>query len=116
MPQAPDESQLVQPVLLPLAPQHLPPRHVPDEQEEEDEQEPPSEILHFLSVSLPFPVSVYPGVHSTHLPPEPQLVHSSCWQLVPAHRPSLQTPDEQEEDAVVFVPVLSHPLPSDFLG
>ena len=33
------------PVLLPLEPQHLPPRQTPDEQEEEYEQEPPSEDL-----------------------------------------------------------------------
>jgi hypothetical protein len=47
--QSPSESQSVHPVLLPLAPQQLPPLHTPLEQELLEEHVPPSV---FLSVFL----------------------------------------------------------------
>jgi hypothetical protein len=37
-----------------------------------------------------------------------QLVHGKGWHLVPAHKPALHVPDEQEDDEV-------HELPSVFL-
>ena len=55
--------------------------------------------------------NVNPSVHVLHSPVSSQLVHSSCWQLVPAHLPFLQTPDEQEEGDDD-----EHELPSDFLA
>ena len=42
--QSPSESQAVHPALLPLVPQHWPPRQVPEEQEGEEEQDLPSEM------------------------------------------------------------------------
>ena len=53
--QSPFELQAVQPVLLPLVPQHFPPRQTPEEQEDEEKQKPPSEVfveMHWYELSV----------------------------------------------------------------
>ena len=77
--QSPLESQSVQPVLLPLAPQQLPPWHTPLEQSLLEEHVPPSDLSgkHSLFVLM------YPVEHAEQTPFESQSEHPVLLPLVP---------------------------------
>jgi hypothetical protein len=111
-----------QPVLLPLLLQQLPPRQTREEHDHASEQVPPSGAFDTTRVAVAVvavavvvartqlpELKVYPDVHSSQLPLLSQLVHADGLHFVPAHRPSLQTPDAQ-------VVSEAHPPPSDFFA
>ena len=77
---------------------HHPNRQTPDAQAGDDAQDSPSESKQAVPEEPELaPPNVYPSVHVLHSPVSSQLVHSSSWQLAPAHFPFLQTPDRQRE-------------------
>ena len=80
---SPLESQSVQPVLLPLEPQQLPPRHTPLEQSLLEEHVPPSGFCEKHSL----PVLVYPLEHVEHSPLESQSVQPVLLPLAPQQLP-----------------------------
>ena len=49
-----------------------------------------------------------PDVHSPQSPSESQLVHADGLHFGPAHRPSLQTPEAQEEEEEQELPSALH--------
>jgi hypothetical protein len=104
-PQLPSELQLVHAEGIHLVPAHLPSLHVPEAHADEESHVVPSD---FFAAMHWYELKVYPDVHRSQSPSESQLVHAEGLHLAPAHRPSLQAPDAQEEDA-------EQVAPSDFL-
>ena len=72
MEQSPSESQSVQPVLFPLAPQQLPPRHTPLEQELLEEHVSPSDFFSQIQgagmLQLPIVAGYVPFPAPVHVP------------------------------------------------
>lgn len=95
--QSPSLSQSVHPALFPFDPQQLLPRQTPEEHCEPEVQDPPSD---FFEITHWYELSVYPEVHLSQRPDESQLVHLDAWHVEPAHRLSLQTPEEHCEPEV----------------
>jgi hypothetical protein len=93
--QSPSLSQLWQPVVLPLVPQHLDSLHDPDEHWDEEEQEAPSDFFATTHCQLE---SVYPELQLLQSPSLSQLWQPVVLPLVPQHLDSLHDPDEHWDE------------------
>ena len=94
--QSPLESQSVHPVLLPLGPQQLPPRHTPLEQSSLlEEHVPPSDFLE--AEQLP-PDRVYPELHPSQDPEDEQSLQLLSYTLQ-QRLPCAQKTNRNREEA-----------------